>query len=97
MNRDELLKGLTKEQIEKAQACKTQEELLALAKEEGIELNEEQLQYVSGGGCSKEQPTFMCPNCCGTNVDARYDMFMRNSEGGYVCICRDCGARFESD
>ena len=32
MNRDELLKGLTAEQIEKARACKNAEELLELAK-----------------------------------------------------------------
>ena len=41
--RDELLKGLTKEQIAKLDACKSQEEILAAAKEEGIELTEEQL------------------------------------------------------
>ena len=39
--KDELLKGLTEEQIAKAKACKTQEELLALAKEEDINLTEE--------------------------------------------------------
>ena len=38
----ELLKGLTEEQIAKVKACKNQEELLALAKEEDIELTEEQ-------------------------------------------------------
>jgi hypothetical protein len=31
----ELLKGLSKEQIEKVKACKNHEELLALAKAEG--------------------------------------------------------------
>ena len=35
--KEELLKGLTKEQIVKVKACKSQEEILALAKEEGIE------------------------------------------------------------
>ena len=47
----ELLKGLTKEQIEKVKKCKNQEELLALAKEEGVSLTEEQLAAISGGGC----------------------------------------------
>ena len=37
----ELLKGLTEEQIAKVNACKNQDELLALAKEEGIELTDE--------------------------------------------------------
>ncbi len=36
----DLLKGLTEEQITKVKACKNQEELLALAKQEGIELTE---------------------------------------------------------
>ena len=38
-----LLKGLTEEQIAKVKECKTTEEMLALAKEEGIELTDEQL------------------------------------------------------
>ena len=52
----ELLKGLTPEQIEKVKACKGHEELLKLAKEEGIELTEEQLKAISGGcGTTSEQ------------------------------------------
>ncbi|MBP3866248.1 MAG: Nif11 family protein [Eggerthellaceae bacterium] len=34
---------------ERAKACETPEELLALAKEEGYELSEEELDAVSGG------------------------------------------------
>ena len=49
--REELLKGLTEEQIAKVKACKNQEEILAVAKEEGIELTDKQLEAVSGGGC----------------------------------------------
>ncbi|MCR5079430.1 MAG: Nif11-like leader peptide family natural product precursor [Bacilli bacterium] len=45
----ELLEGLTVEQIEKFKACKNSEEVLALAKKEGVELSEEQLEAVSGG------------------------------------------------
>lgn len=45
--RKELLKGLTA----KIKACENQEEILKLAKEEGIELTNEQLEAVSGGGC----------------------------------------------
>ncbi|MBQ9003523.1 MAG: Nif11-like leader peptide family natural product precursor [Eggerthellaceae bacterium] len=40
---------LTPEQKEKVLACKTPEELLALAKQEGYELSEEQLEDISGG------------------------------------------------
>ena len=49
--KDELLKGLTEEQIAKVKACKNQEEVLKVAKEEGVELTDEQLEAVSGGGC----------------------------------------------
>ena len=52
--KQELLKGLSEEQIAKVKACKNNEELLALAKEEGIELADEQLEAVNGGACSGE-------------------------------------------
>jgi len=53
MERKDLLKGLTEEQILKIKECKTSEELLALAKAEGIELTDEQLGVISGGNfCS---------------------------------------------
>ena len=48
----ELLKGLTEAQIAKVKACKNQEELLKLAKEEGVGLTEEQLTAINGGGCT---------------------------------------------
>lgn len=35
---------------EKAKACKTPEELLALVKEEGVDLTDEDLKGISGGG-----------------------------------------------
>ena len=53
--RDELLKGLTKEQIAKVKACKNNEELLALARAEGVELSDEQLAAVSGGVCTETE------------------------------------------
>ena len=45
--------GLTPEQCEKARTCKSTEEILAVAKEEGYELTDEQLEAISGGdwGC----------------------------------------------
>ena len=58
--KQELLKGLSEEQIAKAKECKNQEELLKLAKEEGVELTSEQIEAVSGGGCFS---SFKCPNC----------------------------------
>lgn len=52
---------LTPEQREKALACKTPEEFLALAKEEGYELSSEDLEGISGGidwddPCSNHTP-----------------------------------------
>ena len=41
--------SLTDEQKEKAKACKTMDELIKLAGEEGIELPDEMLDSVSGG------------------------------------------------
>ncbi|MBQ9003215.1 MAG: Nif11-like leader peptide family natural product precursor [Eggerthellaceae bacterium] len=48
---------LTPEQQEKARAAKTPEEILALAREEGYELSDEELETVSGGWghCSQEK------------------------------------------
>ena len=45
----ELLKGLTEDQIAKVKACESTSDLLALAKDEGVELNAEQLAAVNGG------------------------------------------------
>lgn len=41
--------NLPDELKEKARACKTPEDMLALAKEQGIELDDAQLEAVSGG------------------------------------------------
>ena len=40
---------LTEEQKAKARACRTPEDMLALAKEEGYELSDAELEEVSGG------------------------------------------------
>ena len=49
-----LLKGLTEEQIARIKNCHSSAEFLELAKEEGIQLTDEQLSAISGGGCSGE-------------------------------------------
>ena len=48
---------------EKAKACTTPEELLALAKKEGYKLSEEEMQAVSGGGWSEIRDDDDGPSC----------------------------------
>lgn len=48
--------GLSKEVKAKLRGCETPEEILALAREEGYELSDEELDGVNGGwGCSAVQ------------------------------------------
>ena len=82
--REELLKGLTEEQIAKVKACKNQEEILKLAKEEGVELTDEQLKAISGG-CG-----IYCPRCGSQNIrNIPLDKKVLMTQ-----ICRDCGFTF---
>ena len=43
------IKDLSPELKEKAQNCKSVDEIIALAKEEGVDLNDEQLDAIDGG------------------------------------------------
>ncbi|MBQ9005382.1 MAG: Nif11-like leader peptide family natural product precursor [Atopobiaceae bacterium] len=43
------LDNINPELLEKAKACKSADELLELAKAEGVELSEEQLDAINGG------------------------------------------------
>ena len=86
--KQDLLKGLTDEQIAKVKACKNHEELLELAKKEGVTLTEEQLAVVSGGGaCSvisdlgDDINPWDCPKC-GAN---------RPIKDGKKLTCEKCG------
>lgn len=66
--RQDLLKGLNEEQIEKVRNAKNADELLALAKEEGFELSNEQLEAINGGCGPSNMPDewYMdCPYCAG--------------------------------
>ena len=47
---EDRIKELSPEQRAKAKQCKTPEELLELAKEEGYELTDDELEGISGGG-----------------------------------------------
>lgn len=86
----ELLKGLSEAQIEKLKACKNQEEVLALAKEEGIDLTDEQLEAVSGGTTCLVQEVGdtrkTCPECGSKNVITLAQQYL---------LCNDCKYRWD--
>ena len=53
---------LTDEQKARVMACKTADELLALAKAEGVELSDEQLDSIAGGDSFWCPTATSCPN-----------------------------------
>ena len=89
----ELLKGLTDEQIARVKACKNQNELLELAKAEGVQLTDEQLEAVSGGWCS--ETTEPCPKCGSTNIKKEHRG--RDTSMHTVFICKKCGNEWNPD
>ena len=86
--KEELLDGLTDEQIAKVKSCKTNAEALALAKEEGIELTDEQLEAVSGG-CYTDSKPAVCPKCGAVNDYTVY--VAANGLGAGQRMCNKCG------
>ena len=50
---ERLFEGLTEEQKEAVRNCKKPEEIMELAANEGLELNEAQMEAVSGGACGE--------------------------------------------
>jgi uncharacterized protein (UPF0212 family) len=89
--REELLKGLTEEQIKKVKECNSAEEVLALAKAEGVELTDEQLEAVSGGaGCSRG---WSCPEC-GSTLVLKMIVPKKNFKQ-VVCFCVKCEHEWE--
>ncbi len=96
-----ILERLTDEQREKVRACKTVDELTAFVAKEGIELPDELLDAVAGGGFFTEEdlkgkevfpPMHPCPKCKSKNVK-NYDpggMFQMRVK------CLDCGYWGES-
>jgi hypothetical protein len=96
--REDLLKGLSEEQIAKIKACKTTEEMLAVAKEEGVELTDDQLEAVSGGACTETVTPGQgygtqakCPKC---NRLGWCEMLKRKGGTHKYLKCPSCGAEF---
>ena len=72
---------------EEVKACKTPEEVLALAKRKGYKLSEEELAAVSGGWGVKDALP-QCPSC------GSYEVSMSTvfgSPGATSCACSKCG------
>ena len=99
--KEELLKGLSEEQIAKVKACKSQEEVLKLAKEEGIELTDDQLEAVNGGCGTTTLPAkpTVCPYCGAEKIMATA-VHNGNKPGCpldyYSCQCKKCGSYWMS-
>ena len=74
------VKDMTTEQIERAKACKTPEEIFAVLREEGIELSDNQLESIAGGGWTGHQ----CSKCGSYDVEPLAGMQM---------LCNACGFR----
>ena len=93
--REELLKGLSEEQKKKLADCKSAEEVLALAKAEGVELNDEQLEAVSGGCGGSE---IKCPKCGSSNIKivSQQDIKSQFTAGETVTNyrCLDCNHKW---
>lgn len=89
--KEELLKGLTEEQIAKVKACKNSQEMLAVAREEGIELTDEQLEAVNGG-CGTTTFPFCCSKC-GSNQLKREPCGEFLEKSRYTCS--KCGHYWE--
>ena len=75
---------LSEEQKAKLEKCNGPEDFLALAKEEGYELSDEDLAALSGGGAwDPSDPVYTCP-CCHQKFE---------NPNHYVQLpCPHCGA-----
>lgn len=89
--KEELLKGLTNEQIAKVKACANHSDLLQLAKDEGAELTDEQLDAVSGGGCgdvnNSSATAIVCPSCGSYDVET---ITVEGDGAHFDCVCKKC-------
>ena len=89
-NLNEIIKricdSLTDEQMEKAKACKTIDELIKLAGEEGVELPDEVLDAVSGGYEDIHVEVVPCPICGVRPIPVPYP-------GDWIVHCTSCNLR----
>ena len=96
MELERFIKDLSPELQEKARRCKNVDELIALSREEKVELSGEALAAIAGGkgsdpkNCGENPP---CPKCGSNNVkylgfDDHFSYFILH----YKCL--DCGHKW---
>ena len=96
MNLDDYIKDFAPELQEKARACGSVEELLALAKDANVPLPDEVLATVAGGSqpdpenCKRK---IKCPKCGSTHVK-RYFGEQGDAAIADTYECNDCGCIF---
>ena len=74
----------------KLMSAQSPEQLFSLAREEGCELTDEQLESISGGWADTDEPAAVtCPRCSSTNTG----ITMVGLDGLHL-ICRDCKYRW---
>ena len=98
MNLEDIIKKLSPELQEKAKACKSPEELIALGREHAAELTPEALEAIAGGtgGSVKSCGKVKCPKCGSTNVTVTKEQ----KAPGWVRAnrtCNDCGYTWHED
>ena len=95
MHIEEMIRRLSPELQEKAKACKSTEERIALGKEHAAELTPEALEAIAGGtgGNPKNCGEVKCPKCGSTKVTCQ-----KKYEYTYIVYkytCNDCGHTWE--
>ena len=87
--KSDLLQGLTEEQIAKVKSCDNAEELLKLANEDGVCLNDAQLAAITGGGCDNSGG-IQCPECHSKDFKTLSPKSV-NGIVAYYYRCKKCG------
>ena len=98
MNLEDYIKDLTPELQEKARACSSLEELLALAKEAEVPVPDEALQAIAGGAdldvgsCNTDD----CPKC-GHREKPYWEEDLGDGWTRYHLKCSKCGYKWYYD
>ena len=81
------LEDLPPELREMVLACKTPQEVVALAKKVGRKLSDDELEAIAGGGGKWD--TVQCPSCMGIDTEKRTSVV-----GTPFYVCLSCGHRW---